>query len=130
MQKIIEDDALLENVNRMGGMLNDALQERFADHAYIGDIRGRGLFRGLELVADRSTKEPLPHKLKIESVIKRHGMARGLVCYPGGGTIDGLHGNHILLAPPFIINEGHISELVEKLGETVDGALREVGVLD
>ena len=71
-----------------------------------------------------------PIRLKIESVIKRHGMARGLVCYPGGGTIDGLHGNHILLAPPFIINEGHISELVEKLGETVDGALREVGVLD
>jgi len=68
--------------------------------------------------------------LKIESAIKRHGMARGLICYPGGGTIDGLHGNHMLLAPPFIINGGHITELVEKLGEAMDGALREVGVLD
>lgn len=130
VQKTIEDEGLLENVNQMGDVLNNALHKRFADHPLIGDIRGRGLFRGLELVADRSTKEPLPHNLKIESAIKRHGMARGLICYPGGDTVDGLHGNHMLLAPPFIINGGHITELVEKLGEAMDGALREVGVLD
>ena len=94
----------------------------------IGDIRGRGLFLGLELVADRASKSVLDPALAIHDVIKRQAMARGLMCYPGSGTIDGQQGNHILLAPPFIIDEGHVNEIVSRLGSAIDAALIETGV--
>ena len=89
----------------------------------VGDIRGRGLFLGLELVADRSTKEPLDPARKVNVAIKREAMARGLMVYPMGGTIDGRRGDHILVAPPFIINQSHITEIVEKLGDAIDAVL-------
>ncbi|MDX1655450.1 MAG: aspartate aminotransferase family protein [Candidatus Competibacteraceae bacterium] len=126
VQRAIRDEDLLTNVLRRGEELLQALQARFEQHPHIGDIRGRGLFRGLELVADRSTKEPLDPGLQIHGRIKKAAMARGLMCYPMGGTIDGKMGNHILLAPPFIIDETHIAELVDKLGGAVDEALEEV----
>lgn len=129
VQQTIEDENLLENINRMGEALNLALHERFGEHPFIGDIRGRGLFQGLELVADRGTKEPLPHQLSVAAAIKRHGMAQGLACYPNSGTIDGLRGDHILLAPPYIIEHSHIEEMTEKLGMALDSALKEVGVM-
>ena len=120
---------MLENINTMGDALDQSLRQRFGDHPFVGDIRGRGLFRGLELVADRQSKAPLPHSLAIHSLIKRHAMARGLACYPGGGTIDGLQGNHILLAPPYIIDHSHVAEITEKLGDAVDAALQDAGVM-
>lgn len=129
VQQTIEDDDLLTNINTMGDALEQSLRQRFGDHPFIGDIRGRGLFRGLELVADRESKAPLPHSLAIHSSIKRHAMARGLACYPGGGTIDGVRGNHILLAPPYIIEHSHVAEITEKLGIAVDAALQDAGVM-
>ena len=109
--------------------LDQSLHQRFGDHPFVGDIRGRGLFRGLELVADRASKAPLPYSLSIHSSIKRHAMARGLACYPGGGTIDGQQGNHILLAPPYIIDRSHVAEITEKLGDAVDAALQDAGLM-
>lgn len=129
VQKAIEDEDLLANVMRMGKLLDRALRERFGNHRHVGDIRGRGLFRGLELVADRETKDPIDPALAIHNRIKEAAMTVGLICYPGGGTIDGRQGNHILLAPPFIINENHIQELVDKLAVAMDAALVEAGTL-
>lgn len=129
VQKTIEDDGLLDNINTMGDALDQSLRQRFGDHPFVGDIRGRGLFRGLELVADRASKAPLPYSLSIHSSIKRHAMARGLACYPGGGTIDGQQGNHILLAPPYIIDRSHVAEITEKLGDAVDSALQDAGLM-
>jgi len=123
VQRVIRDEGLLENVRRQGEALDAALHERFGNHAHVGDIRGRGLFRGVELVADRATKEPFDHTLAIHNVIKREAMERGLMCYPMGGTIDGVRGNHVLLAPPFIIDESHVAEIVDKLGQAVDAAI-------
>ena len=123
VQRVVQEDNLLENVRRQGDNLVKALKERFGDHPNVGDIRGRGLFRGLELVADRQTKEPFDPKLQLHARIKKEAMDRGLMCYPMGGTIDGKRGNHILLAPAFIIDEHHIAELVEKLGQAVDAGL-------
>jgi adenosylmethionine-8-amino-7-oxononanoate aminotransferase len=100
--------------------------ERFGDHPHVGDIRGRGLFLGLEFVADRDTKAPFDKGLQLHARIKKHGMANGLMCYPMGGTIDGVNGNHVLLAPPFIIDEGHVEAIVERLGTAVDAALGEI----
>ena len=129
VQQTIVDEKLLDNIQHMGDALDQSLRQRFANHPYVGDIRGRGLFRGLELVADRDTKAPLPPALSIHSSIKRHAMARGLACYPNGGTIDGLQGNHILLAPPYIIDQSHVAEITDKLGDALDAALQDAGVI-
>jgi adenosylmethionine-8-amino-7-oxononanoate aminotransferase len=128
VQKEIEENNLIDNVNVMGKKLQEALISRFGNHPNIGDIRGRGLFWGIELVADRVTKQPLRPDLQIHSAIKKAAMAEGLICYPGGGTIDGKQGNHILLAPSFIINEEHITEIVDKLDRAISYALSAKGV--
>ncbi len=124
VQTVIEEDDLLENVNARGSELASALHRQFDDHSFIGDIRGRGLFWGIELVADKDSKAPLDSDLKIHEIIKSQAMSVGLMCYPGGGTIDGIRGNHILLAPPFIIGSEHIAEIVDKLSLAIDTALK------
>jgi adenosylmethionine-8-amino-7-oxononanoate aminotransferase len=123
VQDIIRRDGLLANVVEMGGHLQRRLEERFANHHHVGDIRGRGLFRGVELVADRGSKQPFAPELKLNALIKREAMARGLLVYPMGGTIDGARGDHVLLAPPFIVNKGQVEVIVERLGDAVDAAV-------
>lgn len=123
VQDVIRDENLLDNVRTQGAALRRALEARFGNNANVGDIRGRGLFLGIELVADRSTKETFDPSRKLHAAIKREAMERGLMVYPMGGTIDGRHGDHVLIAPPFIIDQSHITELVEKLGDAVDAAL-------
>ena len=122
VQSVIEDENLLHNVRARGAELGEELRRRFAEHPYIGDIRGRGLFWGLELVADRESKQPLDPALNIHERIKQHAMSLGLLCYPGAGTIDGERGNHILLAPPFIITSEQVEEIGEKLAKAIDQA--------
>ncbi|WP_439103829.1 aspartate aminotransferase family protein [Celeribacter marinus] len=114
---------LIPRVQVMGDLLQSRLEERFGQHPNIGDIRGRGLFRGLELVADRGTKDPFDPSRAINKKIKAAAMENGLMCYPMGGTIDGQRGDHVLLAPPFIITEDQIGELVEKLDRAIAMAL-------
>lgn len=123
VQDAIRDEDLLANVRAMGDALHDALTARFGDHRHVGDIRGRGLFRGIELVADRGTKEPFDPARKVHARIKTEAMARGLMCYPMGGTIDGRRGDHVLLAPPFIVTPADVDEIVARLGDAVDAAL-------
>lgn len=126
VQSTIQDTHLLENVISMGRRLHTGLQRRFAQHPHVGDIRGRGLLWGIELVADRSTKEPLAPPFRLHSVVKRHAMALGLICYPSGGTIDGLRGDHVLLAPPYIINSAKIDKIITLLGHAIDLACAEL----
>ncbi|MBP5857579.1 aspartate aminotransferase family protein [Marivibrio halodurans] len=128
VQQVIEEEDLLANVRSKGELLRERLEARFGNDPHVGEIRGRGLFLGIELVADRGTKEPLDPAHQIHARIKRQAMARGLMCYPMGGTIDGRRGNHVLLAPPFIIEDAHVEEIVEKLGGAVDAAKAEVGL--
>jgi hypothetical protein len=123
VQEVIERDRLLDNVKAMGAHLARRLGERFSNHAHVGDIRGRGLFMGLELVEDRSSKEPFDPDRKLHARIKREAMARGLLVYPAGGTIDGARGDHVLLAPPFIIDAAAIDAVVERLGDAIDAAV-------
>jgi adenosylmethionine-8-amino-7-oxononanoate aminotransferase len=123
VQEVIARDDLLANVRAMGAHLSRRLGERFGNHAHVGDIRGRGLFMGVELVEDRSTKAPFEPKRKLNANIKREAMARGLLVYPAGGTIDGMRGDHVLLAPPFIVDAAAIDAVVERLGDAIDAAL-------
>jgi adenosylmethionine-8-amino-7-oxononanoate aminotransferase len=123
VQEIIRRDNLLANVVEIGSRLQRRLEDRFGNHHHVGDIRGRGLFRGIEFVADRSSKEPFAPELKLNARIKREAMQRGLMVYPMGGTIDGVRGDHVLLAPPFIVNGEQIDTIVERLGDAVDAAI-------
>jgi adenosylmethionine-8-amino-7-oxononanoate aminotransferase len=123
VQKVIEKRGLLKRVSPLGTELKSRLEARFGNHPFVGDIRGRGLFIGIELVEDRMTKEPFDPALAVNGKIKAAAMEQGLMCYPMGGTIDGKRGDHIVIAPPYIIEERHIEEIVEKLSTAFDRAL-------
>jgi adenosylmethionine-8-amino-7-oxononanoate aminotransferase len=126
VQQVIRRDNLLANVRVQGAHLMRRLNERFGNHHHVGDVRGRGLFQAVELVADRASKTPFDPQLKLHARIKREAMARGLMVYPMGGTIDGARGDHILLAPPFIVDAAAVDTIVERLGEAVDAAVGHV----
>ncbi len=120
VQRVIRRDDLLANVRTQGAHLSRRLKERLGNHPFVGDVRGRGLFQGVELVADRGTKEPFDPKLKLHAGVKHEAMARGLMVYPMGGTVDGARGDHVLLAPPFIVDAALVDTIVERLGEAID----------
>ena len=114
LSKIIDSD-LPSRAIMMGDKLMQALQSAFGQHPFIGDIRGRGLFIGMEFVADRAQKTPFDPALGLHRKIKAAAFEAGLLCYPMGGTIDGKNGDHLLLAPPFILEDSHIGEIIDKL---------------
>ncbi len=126
VQRIIRDDRLVDNVRAMGVKLEQALTERFGNHRHVGDIRGRGLFWAIELVTDRATKAVFDPALKLNERVKAEGIARGVATYPMGGTIDGKQGDHVIVAPPYIVDEADINAIVERLGDAVDAALKGV----
>lgn len=117
----IEHEDLLKQVRDRGRLLRSELRRRFGSHAHVGEVRGRGLFVGLELVRDRETRQPVPAEWGLPAKLRKAAMAHGLICYPGGGTADGKDGAHILLAPPFIISEPQVHELCELLSDTLGG---------
>ena len=114
---------LLPHVRGMGEKLQSALKMKFAEHPHIGDIRGRGLFCGVELVKDRKTKAPFDPSNGLAGKIKKATFAAGLICYPMSGTRDGKLGDHVLLAPPFILGDEHIDEVVAKLSDAVESTI-------
>jgi adenosylmethionine-8-amino-7-oxononanoate aminotransferase len=124
VQRRLHEDGLLANVTGLGELLEKKLHSAFDAHPHVGNIRGRGLFQGVELVEDRDHKAPFDPRQRVHARVKAEAMRRGLMCYPMGGTIDGVRGDHVLLAPPFIVGEQHLEELVRKLGEAIDTALQ------
>jgi adenosylmethionine-8-amino-7-oxononanoate aminotransferase len=126
VQQVIRRDNLLANVKDQGTHLARRLAERFGNHHHVGDVRGRGLFQAIEIVRDRGTKEPFDPKFKLHARVKKEAMERGLLVYPMGGTVDGVSGDHVLLAPPFIVEAADIDRIVELLGASVDAALAQV----
>jgi len=126
VQEVIERDDLLVQVQKRGATLRRMLGDVFGEHEHVGDIRGRGLFLGLELVRNRASKEAFAPELQLHAAIKQQAMARGLMVYPMGGTIDGRQGDHILLAPPFIVSAAELSEIVARLREAVDAGVMAV----
>ena len=126
VQDVIRDDHLLDRVSERGRQLEQRLTERFGNHRHVGDIRGRGLFWAVELVADRASRTSFDPALKLSQKIKAEAFANGLGCYPGGGTVDGVRGDHVLLAPPYIASAEEIDLIVDKLGIAIDNVLRSV----
>ena len=123
VQRVIQRDCLLGAVTVRGAYFRRLLKDAFGNHPHVGDIRGRGLFWTLELVKDRGSKQPFAPELKLHAKVKEAAMGRGLMVYPMGGTVDGEHGDHILLAPPFIASEAELAEIVSRLQEALARAL-------
>ncbi|OZI36478.1 aspartate aminotransferase family protein [Bordetella genomosp. 1] len=123
VQEVIHRDGLLERVRTQGAGLRERLAARLGEHAHVGDIRGRGLFLGVELVADRASRAVFDPALTLHARIKREAMARGLMVYPMGGTIDGRQGDHVLIAPPFIISDDELDQLTDRLAGAIDAAI-------
>jgi adenosylmethionine-8-amino-7-oxononanoate aminotransferase len=123
VQRVIVRDRLLDAVKARGRGLKERLDAAFRDHPRVGDIRGRGLFWGVELVADRASKQTFDPALRLHARIKARAMSEGLMVYPMGGTIDGRLGDHVLLAPPFIVTDADLDAIVGRLQRAIDGAL-------
>ncbi len=124
VQKVIREDNLIANVAAMGERLSAALTERLGNHRHVGDIRGRGLFWALEFVTDRASKATFDPKLKMNDRVKQAALDRGLAIYPMSGTIDGKNGDHVIVAPPYIVSPAEIDDIVARLGDAVDAATR------
>jgi len=122
LEAILSRD-LVSRARTMGERFDKALRDQFSEHAHVGDIRGRGLFRGIELVADKVSKSPFAPEKRLAAGIKKAAFEQGLICYPMSGTRDGVNGDHILLAPPFIIEDDQIDEVVTKLDTAISSCL-------
>jgi adenosylmethionine-8-amino-7-oxononanoate aminotransferase len=123
VQKTIAQENLLARVRETGALLEAELRRALADHPHVGDIRGRGLFLGVEFVADRASRAPFDPSLRLHARIKQSAFEAGLMVYPMGGTIDGRRGDHLLLAPPYTIGRAHVDEIVGTLVPAIDRAL-------
>lgn len=123
VQRIIREEKLIENVHRLGPVLEGALNDRFGNHPHIGEIRGRGFFWALEFVRDRATKQPYAPSVNFTEHLKKAALDAGVLIYPSNGTIDGVQGDHVIIAPPFNTTETEIAEIVDRLGTTVDRTL-------
>ena len=123
VQERLHEGGLLRRVGPAGERLERTLRDAFGDHPNVGDIRGRGLFWALELVRERSAKVPFDPAVRFHARLKRAALEAGLLCYPSGGTADGIRGDHVLLAPPFIIEDAQIDELVDRLSMALGATL-------
>ncbi|MFS2208206.1 aspartate aminotransferase family protein [Variovorax sp. Varisp36] len=124
VQRVIRRDGLVAKVREDGIAFGAMLAEALGAHPHVGDIRGRGFFWGIELVADRASKAPFDPALKLNATVKKDAMARGLLCYPFGGTVDGRQGDHVLLAPPFIATRQDLQEIAARLAASIDAVTR------
>jgi adenosylmethionine-8-amino-7-oxononanoate aminotransferase len=123
VQKRLSQDGLLARVGPLGEALDAKLRAAFGRHPHVGDIRGRGLFRAIELVEDRAAKKPFDPAKKVNVRLKKEALNAGLMCYPMGGTLDGVRGDHVLFAPPFIVEEAQLDELVGKFSVALSATL-------
>jgi adenosylmethionine-8-amino-7-oxononanoate aminotransferase len=123
VQKVMRRDNLVLRSATQGERLKKMLNDEFADHPFVGDVRGRGLFIGIELVTDRISKVPFDSAIKLHAKIKAAALRNGLLCYPMGGTMDGVQGDHILLAPPFIINDDELAMIVTRLKTAINESI-------
>jgi len=120
VQRAVNDRGLLFKVRERGAGLEARLRVRFGQHPNVGEIRGRGLFWALELVEDRASKRPFDAQRRISATLKLQALENGLMCYPMAGTLDGVSGDHVVLAPPYIITEAQLDEILDKLARSID----------
>lgn len=123
VQRILREQNLVAAVAPLGAQLDTLLTERLGNHRHVGDIRGRGLFRALEFVSDRGDRTPFDPARRIADRVKEAALERDLAIYPCTGTLDGMRGDHVIVAPPYIATQADLGEIVDRLGAAVDAAL-------
>ncbi len=128
VQRVIHRDGLLAKVQEDSEFFGALLRETFTDHPHVGDVRGRGFFWGIELVADKAGKRPFHPALGVHAMLKKDAMTRGLLCYPFGGTVDGVNGDHVLLAPPYIASRDELRTIASLLAQSVDAITRHAAI--
>jgi adenosylmethionine-8-amino-7-oxononanoate aminotransferase len=123
VQKIMREQAMIQNVSKLGAHLERRLRQRIQEHPNVGDIRGRGFFWGIELVQDRKTSNPFPPKDQVALELAEHalGEPHNIALYPGGGCVDGVSGDHVIIAPPYNVTEAEIDDMVERTGDAIEG---------
>jgi adenosylmethionine-8-amino-7-oxononanoate aminotransferase len=126
VQRIVERDKLVERVAAEGPKLMAALRAAIGELPFVGDIRGRGFFIGIELVADRARKEPYDPALQLFARVRDKTFANGLICYPAGGNVDGVRGDHVILAPPYNASAAELEEIVDKLAQSLKQVFAEL----
>ena len=128
VQKIVAREKLVERVAAMEGKFTAMLREATSGIAAVGDIRGRGFFQAIELVADRETKTPFPAERKLFMKIRQRAFENGLICYPVGGNVDGINGDVVILAPPYNVTDGELTEIVDKAAASIAQVLKAEGL--
>ena len=126
VQKIVAEEGLLARIRDKGPRWRSDLRARMAHLPQVGDVRGRGYFIGVELVADPETKAPFAASLAVNGRIRAEGLRRGLICYPSGGHVDGAAGDTVILAPPFNASDAELDEIADKLVATLETVLNGV----
>jgi adenosylmethionine-8-amino-7-oxononanoate aminotransferase len=131
VQRIVKEEDLVDNVKRQGLYLEKCLRARLADHPNVGDIRGRGLFWGLEFVKDKTTKEPFDPRLGVAQRVHATAISSpfNMTLYPGTGTADGFRGDHVILAPAYNITEEDIEHIARVTSDVVQQVFRKLGNL-
>jgi adenosylmethionine-8-amino-7-oxononanoate aminotransferase len=127
VQRIIREENLLANVQAMGERLAAGLTARLGQHPHVGDIRGRGLFRAVEFVADRETRRPFAPARGAGARLKAAGLAHGIAVYPSSGTMDGISGDHVIVAPPYNVTAAQVDEIVDRVAAMVGTAMDGLG---
>ncbi len=125
--RILEDESLVEASASKGVRLSTLASEAFGDHPAVGEIRGLGLMIGIELVADRATREPFPRAARVTEAVVRAARERGVLVYSGTGCANGVDGDTILLGPPFVVTDAELERLVEVLAESIELVTAPVG---
>jgi adenosylmethionine-8-amino-7-oxononanoate aminotransferase len=125
VQRVFERERLIQRVAEKGKLFGQRLRDAFDEHPHVGEVRGRGYFWGIEVVEDKASKAPFDPKRATHRRIKAEAFGRGLLVYPMGGTIDGVLGDHVLLAPPFIATDAELEVIVERLKGAVDAATKD-----
>ena len=123
--RILESEKLVEASATKGERLLALVSERLGGHANVGDVRGRGLLVGVELVADRATRAPFPRSARLIEGVMAHARAAGLLLYHGTGNADGINGDTVLLGPPFVVTDEELRLIAESLGDAVERACAE-----
>jgi adenosylmethionine-8-amino-7-oxononanoate aminotransferase len=123
--RIIRDEDLVTASRDKGERLRGLLHERLDEHPNVGEIRGLGLMVGIELVADRETREPFPRARRLTETIVRGAQADGLLLYSGTGQANGTDGDQILLGPPFVITDDELIRVADGLAAAIDRGLAE-----
>jgi adenosylmethionine-8-amino-7-oxononanoate aminotransferase len=127
VQRAVKDRGLLAKVRERGAGLESRLRVNFGQHLHVGEIRGRGLFWALELVEDRASKRPFDARRRLSAALKLQALENGLMCYPMAGTLDGASGDHVVLAPPYIVTDGQLDEIVDKLARSLEQVIAATG---